>query len=106
MVARLDTSMAHDASGQVVERLREERGKDDASDVSVAPREPWSWTNWSGPVTVCVLGVVAVGVIVSAITVVSRQPFGTIGVVLPTRPLTTPTAPPPPPTSAAPVLPP
>jgi hypothetical protein len=83
-----DNAMAQDASDPVVGR----------------PRECWSWTNWSGPVIIGVVGVVAIGVVVSAITVVSREPFGPIGVVLPTRALTT--APPPPPISAAPIPPP
>jgi len=61
---------------------------------------------WSSAVTVGVLGFVAVCVVVSAITVVSRQPFGDTGVVLPTVPVTTTTAPPPPPSSAAPIPPP
>ena len=66
-------------------------------------RERWSWTAWPSAVTVGVLGVVAVCVVVSAITVVSRQPFGDTGVVLPTVPVTTATAPPPSPSSAAPI---
>jgi hypothetical protein len=47
-----------------------------------------------GPITVGVVGLVAVGVAISAIAVVSPEPFGDTGGVLPTRPLTTTTAPP------------
>ena len=96
--ARLDNDMALDASGLVVDLPPDEP--------SVAPRERWSWENWLGPLTVTVLVVVAVGVVVSAITVASREPFGPTGAVIPTRPLTTTTAPPPPPSSAEPIPPP
>src|SRR5258708_39237224 len=71
---RRDRDMARDASNLIVERPRDGLGDDDASDVTVAPRGGWSWTNWLGPVVVSVLGVVAVGFVVSAITVVSREP--------------------------------
>jgi hypothetical protein len=80
--------MAHDAPGQVVERARQR----------------WPWANWLGPFTIGVTGVVALFVVVSAITVVSKEPFGPMGVVLPTRPLTTTSAPPP--VSEAPIPPP
>jgi hypothetical protein len=107
--ARLDKCMPHEASNQVVECPRDERleshGHEDACHASAAPRERWSWTTWLGPVTVSVLGVLAVGIVVSAITVVSREPFGPTGAVIPTRPLTTTTAPPPA-SSAAPIPPP
>ncbi len=105
MCARLSRDMAHDVSDLLVE-CRGERGDGDATPVSVVPRKRWSWTTWLGPVTVGVLGVVAVGVVVSAITVVSREPFGPTGAVIPTRPVTSPTAPPPPPSSAEPIPPP
>lgn len=62
--------------------------------------------NAAGPVTVGMLGVVALAVIFSAVTVVSREPFGTSGVVLPTRTVTTTTAPPSAPASQAPIPPP
>jgi hypothetical protein len=104
--ARLDKDMASEASTVVVEHSRNGRGDDDATDVRAATREGWSWRNWVGPLIVSVLGVVAVGVIASAITVVSRDPLGTTGVVLPTNPVTTTTAPPPAPSSAAPLPPP
>ena len=94
--------MAYDT--QVVECVRDEH--EGTASADAPPRERWSWTAWSSAVTVGVLGVVAVCVVVSAITVVSRQPFGDTGVVLPTVPVTTPTAPPPPPSSAAPIPPP
>src|SRR5258708_19387358 len=97
--------MAHDVSDLLVE-CRGERGDGDAPPVSVVPRKRWSWTTWLGPVTVGVLGVVAVGVVVSAITVVSREPFGPTGAVIPTRPVTTTTPPPPPPPSSNPIPPP
>jgi hypothetical protein len=58
------------------------------------PRERWHLSTWLGPITVGVVGLVAVGVAISAIAVVSREPFGDTGGVLPTRPLTTTTAPP------------
>ena len=94
--------MAYDT--QVVECVRDEHEGTASAD---APRrERWSWTAWSSAVTAGVLGFVAVCVVVSAITVVSRQPFGDTGVVLPTVPVTTTTAPPPPPSSAAPIPPP
>src|SRR6478609_3322225 len=86
--------MSHAASSQVVAQSRDER-----------LRERPSWPNSLGPVIVSVLGVVAVCLAASAITVVTREPFGTAGVVLPTRPLTTMTAVPPPP-SEAPIPPP
>jgi len=90
---------------QVVECVRDEH--EGTASADAPPRERWSWTAWPGAVTVGVLGVVAVCVVVSAITVVSRQPFGDTGVVLPTVPVTTTTAPPPPPpSSAAPIAPP
>ena len=73
--------------------------------VGERPGEHWPWTSWLGPVIVAVLGVVAVAVVVSAITVVSREPFGPTGAVIPTRPVTTTTAPPPP-SSAEPIPPP
>jgi len=101
--ARLSRDMAHDVSDLLVECPR---GDGDATPGSVVPRKRWSWTTWLGPVTVGVLGVVAVGVVVSAITIVSREPFGPTGAVIPTRPVTTPTAPPPPPPSTAPIPPP
>ena len=108
--ARLDKDMAYDAPNQLVECPRDDRGESHGSDVaphvSVPQREPLSWTNWLVPVTVSVLGAAAVGVVVSAITVVSRQPFGPTGVVLPTVPVTTTSAPPPPASSAAPIPPP
>ena len=94
--------MAYDT--QVVECVRDEH--EGTASADAPPRERWSWTAWSSAVTVGVLGFVAVCVVVSAITVVSRQPFGDTGVVLPTVPVTTPTAPPPPPSSAAPIPPP
>ena len=97
---RLD--MAYDT--QVVECVRDEH--EGTASADAPPRERWSWTAWSSAVTVGVLGFVAVCVVVSAITVVSRQPFGDTGVVLPTVPVTTTTAPPPPPSSAAPIPPP
>jgi len=89
---------------QVVECVRDEH--EGTASADAPPRERWSWTAWSSAVTVGVLGFVAVCVVVSAITVVSRQPFGDTGVVLPTVPVTTTTAPPPPPSSAAPIAPP
>lgn len=108
--ARLDKDMAYDAPNQLVECPRDERGESHGSDVarhvSVLQREPLSWTNWLVPVTVSVLGAAAVGVVVSAITVASRQPFGPTGVVLPTVPVTTTSAPPPAASSAAPIPPP
>jgi hypothetical protein len=89
--------MEQAACTQVVERPPEDRA-----------RECESRPNALGPVTVGVLGLAALGVVVSAITVVSRQPFGITGVVLPTRPVTviTTTAPPPPPSSEVPIPPP
>jgi hypothetical protein len=102
---RLDKDITREASNVVVERPGNGRGDDDASEVPVAPRGRWSWTNWLGSVIVSALGVVAVGVVVSAITMVSREPFGPTGAVIPTRPLTTTTAPPPP-SSAEPTPPP
>jgi hypothetical protein len=87
VLARIDNTMAHDASAPLVERARER----------------WPCT---GPIVVGVLGVVAISIVVSAINVVSRVPFGETGVVLPTRPPTTTTAPPTPPISAAPIPPP
>jgi hypothetical protein len=76
-IARLDKDMAYDAPNQLVECPRDERGESHGSDVarhvSVLQREPLSWTNWLVPVTVSVLGAAAVGVVVSAITVASRQ---------------------------------
>ncbi|PXX13266.1 hypothetical protein [Mycolicibacterium moriokaense] len=59
------------------------------------PGERWPWTSWLGPITVTALGVAAVVVVVSAITVVSREPFGPTGAVIPTRPIATTTAQPP-----------
>jgi hypothetical protein len=106
VLAHRERDMARDASNLIVERPRDGLGDDDASDVTIAPREGWSWTNWLGPVIVSVLGVVAVGVVVSAITVVSREPFGPTGAVIPTRPITTTTVSPPPPSSGAPIPPP
>ena len=79
----------------VVECVRDEH--EGTASADAPPRERWSWTAWSSAVTVGVLGFVAVCVVVSAITVVSRQPFGDTGVVLPTVPVTITTAPPPPP---------
>ena len=89
--------MVHAACTQVVERPPEDR-----------PRERESQRNALGPVTVALLGIVALGLVVSAITVVSREPFGITGVVLPTRPVTvtTTTASPPPPSSEVPIPPP
>ena len=84
--------MAYDT--QVVECVRDEH--EGTASADAPPRERWSWTAWSSAATAGVLGVVAVCIVVSAITVVSRQPFGDTGVVLPTIPVTTPTAPPPP----------
>src|SRR3954469_17662532 len=78
--AHLDEDILREASTVVVEPPCNERGNDDGSEVRVAPRERWSWTNWSGPLIVSVLGVIAVGVIVSAITMVSREPLDTTGV--------------------------
>jgi hypothetical protein len=69
------------------------------------PCEPWPWTSWLGPVVLTVLGVAAVGVVISAITVVSREPFGPTGAVVPTHPVTTTTAQPPA-SSAEPIPPP
>ena len=94
--------MAYDT--QVVECVRDEHQGTASADAP--PRERWSWTAWTSAVTVGLLGFAAVCVVVSAITVVSRQPFGDTGVVLPTVPVTTTTAPPPPPSSAAPIPPP
>ena len=90
--------MATGAPIQVMEQVRE------AAATADGPRKHWSWTPWSGPITVGVLAVVAVAVVVSGITVVSREPFGPTGVVLPTVPLTTTSALPPP--SAASIPPP
>jgi len=89
--------MAYDTP--VVECVRDEH--EGTASADAPSRERWSWTAWSSAVTVGVLGFVAICVVVSAITVVSRQPFGDTGVVLPTVPVTTTTAPPPPPSSAA-----
>ena len=94
--------MAYDT--QVVECVRDEH--EGTASADAPSRERWSWTAWPSAVTVGILGVVAVCVVVSAITVVSRQPFGDTGVVLPTVPVTTATAPPPSPSSAAPIPPP
>ena len=94
--------MAYDTP--VVECVRDEH--EGTASADVPPWERWSWTAWSSAVTVGVLGFVAVCVVVSAITVVSRQPFGDTGVVLPTVPVTITTAPPPPPSSAATIPPP
>jgi hypothetical protein len=69
------------------------------------PGGRWPWTSWLGPLMITVLGVAAVGVVVSAVTVVSREPFGPTGAVIPTRPVTTTTAQPPP-SSAEPIPPP
>jgi hypothetical protein len=57
-------------------------------------------------VAVGMLALVAIGALLSAITVVVRLPFADTGVVVPTTPLTTATTPPPPPNSAAPAPPP
>src|SRR5258705_10639810 len=84
--ARLDKDMTHDVSDLVVDRPPDEP--------SVAPRERRPWTGWLGPFIVTVLGVVAVGIVVSAIAVVSREPFGPTGAVIPPRPVTTPAPPP------------
>src|SRR6476469_6420725 len=94
--------MAYDT--QVVECVRDKH--EGRASADAPSRERWSWTACSSAVTVGVLGFVAVCVVVSAITVVSRQPFGDTGVVLPPVPVTTTTAPPPPPSSAAPSAPP
>src|SRR5882762_350980 len=75
--------------------LQEAHSKPPPDLVGERPGELWPWTSWLGPVIVTVLGVVAVGVVVSAITVVSREPFGPTGAVIPTHPVTTTTAPPP-----------
>lgn len=87
---RAEKTATHEAPDPGVERRRDRR----------------SWTNWSAPIVVGVLGLVAISIMVSAITVVSREPFGQTGVVLPTNPPTTTTAPPSPPISAAPLPPP
>src|ERR1700682_1187564 len=73
--------------------------------VGERPGEHWPWTSWLGPVIVTMLGVVAVGVVFWAITVLSGEPFGPTGAVIPTRPVTTTTAPPPA-SSAEPIPPP
>jgi hypothetical protein len=108
----IDKDMTYGAPPQVVDDLRDERGDIDMSDADdgrartrVRPRERWSWTTWYGTVTVGVLGVLAMGVVVSAITVVSRLPFGPTGAVVPTLPVTTTTVPSPPPSSVAPIPP-
>src|SRR2546430_7234131 len=95
--------MAYDA--QLTERVQEDHG-DTAAPASAPPRERRRWTPWLGPAAIGLLGIVAVCVVVSAVTVVSRLPFGDTGVVLPTVPVTTSTASPPPPTTAAPIPPP
>src|SRR3977135_1544531 len=85
--------------------IQEAHSKRPTNLVGERPGERWPWASWLGPVIVTVLGVVAVGVVVSAITVVSREPFGPTVAVIPTRPATTTTAPPPA-SSAEPIPPP
>jgi hypothetical protein len=78
--------------------------RDGRGDIDGAQRrERRYWTPWLAAVVLGGLAIGAVCVVVSAVTVVSRLPFGDTGVILPTVPLTTSTTPTPPPSAAAPL---
>jgi hypothetical protein len=60
--------------------------------VDTSPREPWYGTV-TAVIALGAMAVVAVGIAVSAVLVVSREPVGPTGAVVPTRPVTTTVAP-------------
>jgi hypothetical protein len=64
-------------------------GDHDVSDaVDANPREPWYGTV-TAVVALGAIGLIAVGIAASAVLVVSREPVGPTGAVVPTRPVTT-----------------
>jgi len=62
--------------------------RDVSEAVDTNPREPWYGTV-TAVIALGAIAVVAVGIAVSAVLVVSREPVGPTGAVVPTRPVTT-----------------